>query len=252
MVAGQQDGGREATLAVAMHGHVGVDEQIFDVRGQLRAADDLGARRVSIERGAPQDGGRAAHHGRVQAHAFVDLGQSFVAPFPDIEHGRVIDAVGLHHHCVVVDGNDGSHLQLDRRDRLAVDQQPPGSVAVGGHDQPSVAELVGCARHELDPAVVVIGEEHGGVSGGRVGFQHLLVVLVARLNQHQQAFVRRPLHYGQVGESVLVPGDLDASAVEGQHVELDLGVRRAGRRIANLSGLLARICGVGDVPPIDR
>ena len=84
------------------------------------------------ERGRAHDDGAAAGGGRVHA-GFV--GQR-VEPAVGVSRqtcGDVASSIGLAMNTTpaAIDGDDGAHLQVGRRDRLAVDEQPPGAVAVG-------------------------------------------------------------------------------------------------------------------------
>ena len=65
------------------------------------------------------------------------------------------------------------------RDRLAVDEEPAGAVAIGAGDEPAVAEKAWCAGHQLDPRIVVIDEQHGRLAGRGIDGDDLDRTLVA-------------------------------------------------------------------------
>ncbi len=132
-----------------------------------------------VEGGAAHDRGRAADGGGVHARAVGDRFESIGAPAPHVLHARVVDRVGGDRHVVVAGRHDRADLQIRRGDRLAVDEEAPGTVAVGAADEPSVGEEAGRARHQLDPGVVVIDEQHRRLAGRGVDRDHLDRSLVA-------------------------------------------------------------------------
>ena len=181
----------------------------------------------------------------------ADARQVVVSPSPHVLHGRIVERVGQEERRVLVDGDHGSHLQVGGSHGHPIDQQATEAVAICGHHEPTVFERVGCARHELDPTVVVVGEDRRGIAGRGIGFQHLQAALVARLDSQQQPFGRRPVHGREVRVLVAIPFDLDRPAVERQDVQFDDGVRCARRRIADLARLLVGCARLGDVPTLD-
>ena len=133
--------------------------------------------------------------------------------------GGVVDRVGEEHDARPVDGRDGAHLQVGRRHRLAVDEQPAGAVAVGARDERAVGRESRHAGHELDPGVVVVARQRTvGSARRRVDVEHV----DARAGRADCTVMISPcvgpLHVGQVRERVAVPLDVDDRA------------RRGGRR----------------------
>ncbi len=150
-----------------------------------------------------------------------------------------------------VDGGHRAHLQVGRRDRLAVDEQAARPVTVGTRDQRAVVAQPGDAGDELDPRVVAVLEQHVGRAGRRVDAHDVERPLVARQHGGDQPGLA-PLHVGEVRERVAIPLDVDDRAVEADDVQRHVGVGGAGRRVRQLARRLGRIGGIGEVPALHR
>ena len=168
---------------------------------------------------------------------------------PDVDRGGVVDRVGGEHHAGTVDGGHRPHLQVWRGHRLAVDEESACAVTVGARDERAVGLLSGHAGDDLDPDVVAILEQRCRRAGRGVDAEHVERGLIPRLHRGEQAGFA-PLHVGEVGERLAVPLDVDDGAVEADHVQRDVGVRRSRRRVGELAGRLAGIGGISEVPAL--
>ncbi len=221
-------------------------------RCDLRSAHHVGAGAVVVEVGLAHDegataGGRGAHPvaGR---HRQVD---AFVGrPAPDRLVLRVVDLVGDEDDLVVSGGDDGADLQVVwRGDRLAVEQQPPGAVAVGARDEDPLVRARRSAAHQLDPVVVVVVKELGGATRVGIDGQDGEVALVAGLRRDEWAVTIPPTRR-KVGERSPVPCHLGAVAVEAHDPCRHVGVGRAGGRVGDDLRWLVGMGRVGDPPPL--
>ena len=84
----------------------------------------------------------------------VTLVEPRAVPPPDVENCGVVDRVGGEHDGAVSGVDDGAHLQVVGRHRVAVDDEPPGTVAVGDHHE-ALAEHGRGAGDQLDPRLVL-------------------------------------------------------------------------------------------------
>ena len=101
--------------------------------------DDPAAR--SVEGGAADHGRPPAHHGGVDARVGGHRRESPVVPAPHVEFGGVAARVGLERDAGLRHVDDRTHLEVDRGDRLAADQQAPGAVArSAGHHESTVGQ----------------------------------------------------------------------------------------------------------------
>ena len=96
--------------------------------------------------------------------------------------------------------------------------------------------------------------EHGRLTArrgfGRVDLQDHRALLVACLDEQRESGAA-PLDRREVGEEVAVPVDGGPGTVEAEQVQRDIGIGRAGGRVADRSGGCGGLCGVGDHPPVD-
>ena len=157
VVVGEQHGGGQAALAAERQPDVGAHRRRGRVRAQLDAVQRLPLRaRLGQRRRAHDDraaaGGDGVHAGLVGQR----LERAVDGPPPDLDRRGVVERVGREHDPRPVDGRHGADLEVGRRDRLAVDEQAAGAVAVGALDERAVGRDAGHAGHELDPDVVVV------------------------------------------------------------------------------------------------
>ena len=145
--------------------------------------------------------------------------------------------------------DDRTHLQVDRGDRLAADQQAPGPVAIGRSSRVARRPARRDAGHELDPLVLVLVGDRRRLSPvvGSTS-QHHRAALVARLDEHQRAPASVQSTWRGTGTDSRSQATSTLRAVEREHVQRDVGVGGAGRRVAHRRARLARRGRVGDVP----
>ncbi len=187
----------------------------------------------------------------MHARLVGDRGQRApVVVAPDLEVGGVVERVGDEQHARPVDGGDAADLEVGRRDRVALHEQPAGAAAVGAGDQRAVAAEPRHAGHELDPLLVLVLEADVGGAGVGVDVEDPQPPLVARLDRDEQTAVG-PVDVGEVLEAGPIPLDVDDAAVESDEVEGDVGVGRAGTGIGQLGRLGRRVGGIGEVPALD-
>lgn len=135
-----------------------------------------------------------------------------------------------------------------RGQRPVADGQHPRAALVGDPHQPPVGGPRGGARVQVEPARVLVGVDHPGLAGGRVGGQVELAALVAGLDQQQRA-VRVPAHPRQVRVTLPVPADLGAPGpVQRVGEEPHLGVGGARRGVGHPGRFGRRAGRVGDPP----
>ncbi len=174
------------------------------------------------------------------------------APAPDVLVLRVVDLVGGEDDLVVASRDDRAHLQiLWLGDGLAVEQQTASALPISAGDQDPLIGASRSAAHQLDPDVVVVMEQLGGVTGVGIDGQHGDVALVAGLHRYERA-VAIPAARRKVGERSSLPCHLDAVAVKAHDPRRHLGVGRARRGVGDLVRWLVGMGWVGDPPPLHR
>ena len=117
-------------------------------RAQLDAVERLPLRARLGQRRRAHDDRAAAGGDRVHARL---VGQRLAACRPASRRQTWIDVASSSWLAVntipgAVDGRHGAHLQVGRRDRLAVDEQAAGAVAVGARDERAVGQRAGARR----------------------------------------------------------------------------------------------------------
>ena len=135
---------------------------------------------------------------------------------------------------------------------------PPESVV---HTIRPSAGPGGHPRHDLQPVRVGVRPDEARGPGGQVDRQQAHLALVPALHDDQRCLRGRavPGDGDQVRKRGPVPADLGQPAIRraqapgqaGQQ-QRDIGVGRAGHRVADLRGRAVRISGIGDVPALDR
>ena len=201
VVAGQQHGGGDAALAgERQRGRRRAAPASAASLAQLDAVERLPLRaRLGERRRAHDD--RAAAGGDARARPARRSAPRACRPasrrqtWIDVASSM---ALAVNAMPGAVDGGHGAHLQVGRRDRLAVDEQAAGAVAVGARHERAVGEQPRHAGHELDPDVVVVLEQRrrSRRSPGRRA-STVDRPLVARLHGDDQAGVG-PAHVGEV------------------------------------------------------
>ena len=225
-----------------------MNERSFGVPVELAAIGEPPACARLVDRGRPQHDDIAAGHRVMDGWTVGERHQCTWRPPVHVLHGRVADRVGGEDHAFGIDVDDRPHLQVGRRDRLTVDDQPPRPIAVGARHQCVGRRHHAGSRHQLDPRLVVVGERSGRRSRDDVDDQHLEITLVARLH-HDGQTVLGPVHLGEIREPVAVPGHLGRSApVDRDEVERDLRVGGPGGGVADGSRWQRRLGRIGDVP----
>ena len=154
------------------------------------------------QRAAPQPAGVHAVRGGAGREAVR-------APRPQAD--RLRGLARPEQHGLAVDVQHAPHLQGRRRDRDAVDDQPPGALGVGHRDRRARGGVRGHAGDDVDPDRVGALVVEGGVAGGRVDAQRAQRRLVAGLDDDEQAVVVPD----DVGEVLLGPADRGPPPVQG-------------------------------------
>ena len=251
LVAGrqQQRGGQAAVARAAQR-----DPR--DQAGRLRVRRDRGDRPGALDRrhravdgevlaGDQQRAARAACRSARRPRACGPRGR----PGPHV-HRPTDSGVSLARSSTVSPSTSSTlaHLQGRRRDRDAVDDQPPGALGVGHRDRRARGGVRGHAGDDVDPDRVGALVVEGGGAGGRVDAQRAQRRLVAGLDDDEQAVVVPD----DVGEVLLGPADRGPPPVQGDDLGADQRVRRARRRVGDDRRVPVGVRGIGDVPALHR
>ena len=138
-----------------------------------------------IERRAAQHGRAAADDGGVNPDAVADLesGRRRSIPKRPAPSHRRAGCARNDHRVARAPPTNAAHLEIGRESRPRR-RSADDACHRGRRPSPIVRRRArsGRSRHQLDPRVVVIGEDRRGVARRRVGLQHLQVALVAGLD----------------------------------------------------------------------
>ena len=143
---------------------------------------------------------------------------------------------------------DRRDLETRRRDRLTVQRDPTGVLALPHEHEPSVRQAI---RHTGDrrlPVLRGVVEERLRLPGVGIDLEHEPALLISGQHQQGERASIVPRHLDEVREGVAVPVDVHTRSVEPEDRERHVGVVRAGLRVPNGSGWRVRIHRRGDVP----
>ena len=251
MLGGEQHGGGDRAVAEERQAHVGAHDGRRGERRQFHAVEGRPLRARLGERGRAHDDRAATGRDGVDARLVGERHESAGGrPPPDVQHGGVVDRVGQEHDAGTVDGLDGAHLQVGWRHRLAVDEQPAGTVAVGAGDERAVGRQSRQRRararpigRRCPPSAARWTRWPGRPRAPRrpAGRVVCTVMISPSLG---------PVHVDQVREPGAVPLDVDDRAVEGDEVQRDVGVGRARGRVGKLGRRRLRLRRIADVPRV--
>ena len=132
----------------------------------------------------------------------------------------------------------------------------PAALALGGPQEPAAVRVFQPARHvlvEVDPGVVVLGEQGGSVTPRGVGFEQGKIRLVAGKDRQRERTVFHPTHLAQVRIFRAIPVEPDrlAGSVDEDYAQTHVDVVLARARVEAADGFAARLGRIGDVPSLD-
>jgi hypothetical protein len=154
-------------------------------------------------------------------------------------------------HLVAVHAEHSPQLKTRRRDGDPVHGQMPGALQISVGDEGARAGARRQAGDQLHPALVASLVQDPRLAVDRIYAEKPDGALIAGLHDGVRA-VAVPAGAQHVFERAPIPTNLGPRTVQPHDPQRDVGVGRAGRRIAHRTRRLAGIGRVREVPQLDR
>ncbi len=253
VVARQHECARRLPVAGAGKRDVRFLGRDHGVRRHQRSVANSGEAPVGVEGGRPGDDGRSTDGGGVHTAIVGEPdGTIGLRPCPHVLFARLGVGGRGEHHASVTGVEDRAHVDVGWAHGIVAHQQAARTVTGSAHHQTIAVEPARGTVDQVDPRLIVIGEECGRRSGRGVDAAHLEVVLIARNERHEQRAVVDPRDRGEVRNGVVVPLDVDAVTVEADQMKRDQGVVRTGGRIGHRPRDTVGMGRIGEPPASDR